>query len=379
MVTVLTLRQLAAEPELLAAAVPGDLRVATSLREQWPASLVAAATSLAELRARASSRLRDASSMMLTAAGLEQATSSVVALHRARRVAASVSSIVDLCCGIGSDLRELSAAGVRAIGVDRDETHAWCARYNSGAPAAVADVRDVRLASVEAVYVDPARRSGDRRGGSEPPLSWCQSLRVSRVVVKAAPGLDLALVAAGWEVEFVAEGRDLKEACLWSPAWATTGRRATVLPAGDSLVAEPSTPPAPIRPPGPYVVDPSPAATRAGAVADLAAMLDGWQIDKQIAFLCTDSPVSTPFGRTLEVAASLPFGVKQLTAELRRLDVGAVDFRRRGLAGDVEDLRRRVKLTGSRQAVVLLTRVDDKPWTLVCFPITPSTVTFEAE
>ncbi len=374
MVAVLTpavLRRLAQTPELLAAAVPGDLRVGASLRERWPADLVAAATQQNALRARAGGRLRDASSMMLTAAGLEQATSSAVAAHRAARVAASVSSVVDLCCGVGSDLREFAGAGLRAVGVDRDEAHAWCARYNSaGAPVVVADVRDVSVGRAEAVYVDPARRSGDRRGGSEPPLSWCQELPASRVVVKAAPGLDVSLVGSGWEVEFVAEGRDLKEACLWSPGWASAGRRATVLPAGDSLVADPSTAPAPVRPPGRYVVDPSPAVTRAGAVADLSAQLDAWQIDQRIAFLCSDSRVSTPFGRVLEVAASLPFGVKPLAAELRRLDVGAVDFRRRGLAGDVEDLRRRLRLRGSRTAVVLLTRAEDKPWCLVCFAAT---------
>lgn len=373
MVTVLTpdvLRRLAETPELLAAAVPGDLRAGALLRERWPADLVAAATQQNALRARAAGRLRDASSMMLSGAGLEQATSSVVAAHRAARVAASVSSVVDLCCGVGSDLREFVGAGLRAVGVDRDETHAWCARYNSaGTPVVVADVRDVSVARAEAVYVDPARRSGDRRGGSEPPLSWCQALPVSRVVVKAAPGLDVSVVGAGWEVEFVAEGRDLKEACLWSPAWASAGRRATVLPAGDSLVADPATPPAPVRPPGRYVVDPSPAVTRAGAVADLAAQLGGWQIDKRIAFVCADSPVSTPFGRVLEVAASLPFGVKPLAAELRRLDVGAVDLRRRGLAGDVEDIRRRLRLRGSRTAVVLLTRAEEKPWAIVCFPV----------
>lgn len=373
MVTVLSpgvLRQLAASPELLDAVVPGDLRVATSLRERWPADLVAAATTQVALRRRAADRLRDVDAMLLTAAGLEQASSTAVAAHRAGRVAAATTSVVDLCCGIGSDLRELVAAGVHAIGVDRDETHAWCARHNSGAPVAVLDVRDVRLDGVDAVYVDPARRAGDRRGGSEPPLQWCQSLPVDRVVVKAAPGLDLSAVAPGWEAEFVAVGRDLKEACLWSPAWATAGgaRRATVLPAGVSLLADPSTPPAPVRPPGRYVVDPSPAVTRAGAVADLAAMLGAWQIDRRIAFLCTDEPAPTPYGRLLEVAASLPFGVKPLAGELRRLDVGSVDIRRRGLAGDVDDLRRRLRLRGSRTAVVLLTRVDDKPWTLVCFP-----------
>jgi SAM-dependent methyltransferase len=375
-VTVLTpavARELAAMPELLATALPGDLRNGALLREHWPADLVAAATQQVALRARAAARLRDASSMLLTAAGLEQATSTVVAAHRAARIAASAARIVDLCCGIGSDLREFRSAGLTVVGVDRDETHAWCARHNSGAPVAVADVRDLRFDGVEAVYVDPARRSGDRRGGSDPPLSWCQELPVERVAVKAAPGLSTDAVAPGWEVEFVAEGRELKEACLWSPGFAVAAgaRRATVLPAGVSMVADPLLPPAPVRPPGRYVVDPSPAVTRAGAVADLAAQLDAWQIDKRIAFLCTESPVSTPFGRLLEVAASLPFGLKPLAAELRRLDVGAADFRRRGLAGDVDDLRRRLRLRGSRSAVVLLTRVQDKPWALVCFPPAP--------
>jgi hypothetical protein len=367
-------RALAAAPSLLAEAVPGDLRVASSLRERWPADLVAAATSQVELRARAAGRLRDAPSMMLTAAGLEQATSTVVAAHRAARIASSLpagATVVDLCCGIGSDLRELRAAGLHAIGVDRDETHAWCASYNSGAPVTVADVRDVLVDRADAVYVDPARRTGDRRGGSSPSLEWCQSLPVERTVVKAAPGIDVDVVAPEWEVEFVADGRDLKEACLWSPAWAVSAgaRRATVLPAGVSLVVDPAISPAPVRAPGRYVLDPSPAVTRAGAVADLAAMVDGWQIDRRIAFICSDFPMATLFGRLLEVAASLPFGVKPLAAELRRLDVGAVDFRRRGLAGDVDDLRRRMRLRGSRQAVVLLTRVNDKPWTLICFPV----------
>jgi hypothetical protein len=130
-----------------------------------------------------------------------------------------------------------------------------------------------------------------------------------------------------------------------------------------------STPKAPIRRPGRYLLDPSPAVTRAGAVADLAARLDAWQVDGRIAFLSADAAMSTPFGRCLEIIASLPFAVKALTAELRRLDIGAVDLRRRGLAGDVDDLRRRLRPTGTRRATVVLTRVVDKPWAFVCVDV----------
>jgi hypothetical protein len=43
-----------------------------------------------------------------------------------------------------------------------------------------------------------------------------------------------------------------------------------------------------------------------------------------------------------------------------------VDIRRRGLAGDVDDLRRRLRLDGEHRATVILTRVLDQPWALVC-------------
>jgi hypothetical protein len=258
--------------------------------------------------------------------------------------------------------------------------HAIAARHNAGvygvaAAVAVADVRDVRVGRETAVFVDPARRTpstgGARRGGYSPPLEWCLALPASHVAVKAAPGLGHEWVPEGWEAEFVAVGRDLKEAVLWSPAWATGARRATVL-SGDAaegavtLIASPGVRPAVVRPPGRYLLDPSPAITRAGAVADLAARLDAWQIDASIAFLSADHALSSPFGRGFVVEASLPFSVKALAAELRRLDIGAIDLRRRGLAGDVDELRRRLRPSGRRRATVMLTRVVNKPWTLVC-------------
>jgi hypothetical protein len=173
-------------------------------------------------------------------------------------------------------------------------------------------------------------------------------------------------VPQGWEAEFVAVGRDLKEATLWSPVWATAGSRATLLPGGETLVHDPGVARPEVRAPGRYLLDPSPAVTRAEAVADLAGLVGGWQIDPQIGFLSADLPLRTPFGRCLLVEASLPFGVKPLAAELRRLDIGAIDIRRRGLAGDVDDLRRRLRPRGSRRATVVLTRVSEQPWAMVC-------------
>ncbi len=61
-----------------------------------------------------------------------------------------------------------------------------------------------------------------------------------------------------------------------------------------------------------------------------------------------------------------PWEQKALTPRLHALDVGSVDIRRRGLAGNVEDLHRQLKLRGTRRATLVMTRVDDRPWALIC-------------
>lgn len=352
------------------------LRVAERMRARYPAALVADGLTLQRLRDRATAKFSRAQDMMLTRDGLEQASGESVARHRAARLAGT-GPVADLCCGIGGDLVALAAHGP-VLGVDRDPLHAWMAGYNAGvyeveARTLVADVRDVDLAGVDAVFVDPARRTerGRTRDG-EPPLDWCAGLvaQVPRVAVKAAPGLDRDAVPPGWEAEFVAVGTDLKEAVLWSPAAAAAATRATVLADGARHTLLPAPGDAvPVGEPGAYLLDPNPAVTRAGLVAELARATGTWQIDGRIAFLCADTAVPTPFARTLRVLDSGPWREKDLAARLRALDVGALDVRRRGLAGDVDVLRKRLARAlkgGTRRATLVMTRVRDRPWALVC-------------
>jgi hypothetical protein len=458
--------------ELLARLADGQdgssLALAERLRREFPADLVALAMAQQDLRQAAAAKFSRAADMLFTRAGYEQSSSEAIARYRAARLAdagrGADGRVADLCCGIGGDLLALGAAG-EVLAVDRDEVHANLALHNAAVygladrvTAVVSDVRDVRLAGVAAVFIDPARRSGPgtasagsasggsasagttsagatssatasggtarrfRAGLSEPPLDWCAALtdQVAAVCVKAAPGLPADLIPPGWEAEFVAEGRDLKEAVLWSPALATAPvatppggppgpRRATVIappPGGPApggpvpgdrapdqalddrapgdrspgrapghraphghatLVAAPGDP-VPLRAPGEYLLDPNPAVTRAGLVEDLARTLggDAAKIDPQIAFLTLDRPARTPFARTLRVLESAPWNEKQFARRLRDLGIGAVDIRRRGLAGDVDQIRRRLKLAGKDRATLVITRVNDKPWGIIC-------------
>jgi hypothetical protein len=351
------------------------LRLGTALRRDYPADLVAAAFTLHDLRLRAAAKFDLAAGMLFTRPGLEQATAEPLARHRAARFAGA-KRIADLCTGIGGDLIAL-AAHAPVLAVDRDPVHLRMAVHNAGVydvagnvDAREADVQTLDLAGVDAVFVDPARRTPDRRLGpnlTEPPLPWCLDLadRVPAVAIKAAPGVDTDHIPAGWEIEFVADERDLKESILWSPALAQTARRATVMPNGDTLLPLTGGP-VPVSPPGAYLLDPNPAVTRAGLVEDLARGLGAWKIDGQIAFLSLDHDARTPFARTLRVLDSLPWRHREIAARLRALGIGAVDIRRRGLPGDVEEIRRRFKLAGPHRATVVMTRVQDKPWCLIC-------------
>jgi hypothetical protein len=386
------------------------LRLAAELRGQYPAGLIAAALTQQSLRVAAREKFSRAAEMYFTRAGLEQASGELVAAHSAGRFA-GLALVADLCCGIGGDLTALASVASQVLAVDADpETLAFAMRnvVVNGASGRVtgvcADVRGLRMAGAEAAFIDPARRAGGRRlrtGDSDPPLDWCFSLvhQVPRVCVKAAPGLPRDLVPERWEAEFVAVGRALKEALLWSPAFATTSRRATVLPPGDATVpdagdhraASPAdlaergadgppvtksttlvasaAPPAPLADPGEYLLDPSPAVTRAGLVAELATDLGAWQIDPMIAFLSTDRPVSTPFARTLRILESMPWHEREVARKLRDLGVGSADIRRRGLAGDVRQIHRRLALRGDRSATIVLTRRNGRPWGLICEPV----------
>jgi hypothetical protein len=151
---------------------------------------------------------------------------------------------------------------------------------------------------------------------------------------------------------------------LWSPAMATAPRRATLLPEGISFLAHPGDP-VEVRAPGTFLLDPNPAITRAGLVQDLARSLGAWQIDEEIAFLSCDHEIATPWARTLRVIESMPWKVREISLALRRHGIGAVDIRRRGLAGDVEAIRKQLKLQGTGRATIAMTRHRDQPWCVI--------------
>jgi SAM-dependent methyltransferase len=357
-----------------------EVRVLTRYRARYAPEMVNAVFAQIKLRARARAKFSRADRMYFTADGLEQASTERMAHYHAQQFVAH-EMIADLCCGIGGDLIAFAEAH-HVFAVDIDDLALRLASANAGAYGRGHNVHpiqgDVDLLGISgermAAFIDPARRVDGRRlpaGASQPSLAWCIAFgQTMPTLVKASPALPLDLVPAEWGIEFVSEGRELKESLLSSPRMNRVGRRATVLSPEANTLLPIDGDETLVREPGRYLLDPDPAVTRAGLVEDLARSLsstgDVWKIDHEVAFLTGDAAMETPFGRSLEILASLPWNLNRLKESLRALDIGSVDIRKRGSAVDVDDIQRRLKLTGSRSATVVLTRVDNKPWAFVC-------------
>ena len=194
---------------------------------------------------------------------------------------------------------------------------------------------------------------------------------------KVAPGIPHAAVtglASGAgvppaiEAEWVSVGGEVKEAALWFGPLATATRRATVLPAGATLVDSGLGPP-PAGTPGDWLYEPDGAVIRAGLVGEVVAALPGGRLlDPTIAYVAADALVRTPYARAYRVTDVLPFSLARLRALLRSRGVGRVTVKKRGSAVDVEALRRDLRLSGPGEATVVLTRLAGAPTVLLCEP-----------
>lgn len=363
------------------AGVESDLALGTRLRRAHDVELVAAAVTQNHLRGLARTKLGDdAARMFFTHEALQQATRGSVARLRAERLAGTgTTAALDLGCGIGSDLLALARAGLRVRGVERDPVRAAIARANLAAldldgEVLCADAADVDPTDDEVVFLDPARR--DDRGrvfdpeAMSPPWSVVAAHLAGRAVVKTLPGIPHALVPNGVEAQWVSDGGDLVEACLWGAGLDLTDRaprRATALPGGDDLAGDGA--PGDVGELGGWLHEPDDAVIRAGLVGGLAERIDGQLVDPRIAWVTTDVDVRHPLARSFRVVQELPYREKQLKAALVALDVGTLTIKKRGVDVVPEQLVRRLRLKGSVRATVVLTRVDDKAVALLVDPL----------
>jgi SAM-dependent methyltransferase len=371
--------------EVLAEADGDPVRATEALRRTQPdADRAAVAMTQATLRVRAAAKFGpDAVRMYFTPDGLEQATRPAVAAHRAARVSLARpeggGTVLDAGCGIGGDLVAFARTGLTAAGVDRDPVSVEVARANLaalgvGGAVQEADAEALDTAGFDVVYADPARRGARGRvfdaHGWSPPWPWVEQLLRRPSVVKVAPGIPHDLLPEGVEAEWVSEDGEVKEAALWSPQLAAVRRRATVIRGGGLATLTDEDLPAgtAVRPVGRCLYEPDGAVVRAGLVAAVAAGVEGGLVDEHIAYVTGDRPFTTPFARSYEVLEELPYQEKALRAALRERGVGRLTIKKRGVDVVPEQLRRRLSLSGDREATLVMTRVAGKGTALLVRP-----------
>lgn len=339
-----------------------------------------------DLRRRARTKFgEDAGSLFFTRDGLEQATRKIVSERRARRYRdAGATSIADLGCGIGSDSLAFAKEDLAVLAVDLDEDAASAARLNLAAhPTAQvrrANVLDLDIPSlahsgIDALFADPARRTGAQRGSARimdpeswsPPLSLVLSWReaIPRVGVKVAPGIAHEALPADARVEWTSVDASLVEAAIWTGPLALegAGRSAVVIKGDEVFVLAEEGPanalrvPAPLGPFGAFIAEPDDAVIRSGLVSRLAEETSSTLVSESIAYLSADTPLLSPFLTCFEVEDVVALKPKVISSALRSLGVGRVEVKKRGADIDPAALRKSLKLKGDGEAVVFATRV----------------------
>ena len=376
-----------------------ELAIATRLRKDGIEPALAAEMLLqAQLRQEAVAKFGPfAERMLFTRDGLAQATRLSVAAHHARRMLVGEPDIVgDLGCGLGADSMALAGMGgaTRVEAIDADPVTAALAAYNlrslDTVTVAQGTAEEADLDRFDAIWLDPARRTGDGRTTAarrlndpeafSPSLSWAFSTadRVASVGIKLGPALDHDLIPDGWEAQWVSESGDVVEVALYhGEVRDRPGRSALVTgPRGTLRVHESEVPDDDedgIGDLGEYLFEPDGAIVRAGLVTALCGPLDMRRVSGPIAYLTGDR---LPQGAAAAAVSSyrivdvLPAGIKPLRRALVERGIGRVIIKKRGADIVPDQVRRQLKLPAGDTATLVFTRLGEDHVVLLTQPET---------
>ncbi|MCA9077803.1 MAG: hypothetical protein KDA93_22440 [Planctomycetaceae bacterium] len=370
--------ELRATPELLAkveAADVDELLLQKELRQSYPDDLVRLAVSLSELRHRAASKFERASEMWFDRVGLEQSTSEAIAQHKATRFSGDVD---DLCCGIGGDAIALAErCHVTAIDSRADAClmTEWNANVYGVGDRLTTLTADVQRQSGDAplVHIDPDRRTGAGRSvrieDYAPSLPFLERQIDFRDggAIKLSPASNFGGKFQGCEMELISLRGECKEATVWFGSLAGEEKwRATVLPSGETIAADPMSAHPRMTPLCRFIFDPDPAVVRAGLINVVADSLGFTRLDDEEEYLTSESPTESSFVQTFEVVAELPNNDKQIRRFFRESDFGQVEIKSRHVRVDADAVRRKLPLVGREAGVLIYARIAGRTKAIVC-------------
>ncbi len=367
------MRELAAQTHLL--------KLVQRLRKELTPSQAAQVLELAQLRLRAVEKFPAAEKMFFTTRGYEQSSSARLANYKSNLLPAG-SRILDLCCGIGGDLAGFNRAHF-AEGVDLDPLLCAYAQRNASLTANPSDSAEPTPAvrcedaiscswtGYDLVHIDPDRRVEHRTTSPrfmQPPLEQILSKAENlRLAVKLAPATRLPdHVKPAVHRQWLGERRECKQQVIWAGSGDhPAGRKSAtlVLEDGNSVSVYQSTVPSRNAPRhcsqrndlGAYLFEPHAVVQAARLVDSLASEHDLKRVAEGIAYLTGSVPISSPLLAGFRILAILPAEIRQVTAELKRLNAGSMEWKKRGVDLHLYESFRKIRTQGSQPLVAVLT------------------------
>lgn len=199
-------------------------------------------------------------------------------------------------------------------------------------------------------------------------------------MIKLGPGIDLtdlsqltlAEVERLTELVFISDGGALRQAVLLFGGDVVEGvsRRAVTLPSGQELAGEVceswNLPIGSLRR---FVMTIDPAVERAELSGQLAAKFDAVLPDADAGLLTTDEPIDSPWGRSYEVVAEMPFREARVSRWLKEHQAGVVTVKTRAKAADADSLQRKWRGKGDAAWTVFLQRWGRRVIAIIAKPV----------
>ena len=345
-----------ANTKLLAAVANADVSEVTqmqSLRKQWSVDEIAVASALLEARTRAQKKLINADILLADSVGVQQATSSAIALHKAKRFNTNT-QVFDFCCGIGADLQELPS---NTIGVDVDPLRCFMAAHNTSKEVRCNDILHMTIPSNALIHIDPARRSGAQRlhglDAMQPSIDELRDIITSCAggCIKVSPSVnaeDVEDFPVPYELEYIEENGRVLQCALWfgSLALHAGNATATSISMGISISGVPDFPSFSKSIEG-LILVPNPALERSGLHCNLAEELGAKELSPNLGLFCSEYTIDSAWFKQFEILASTSLRIEKVQKVLREYNCTQVEVKTRGKTIDPNEWQNKLSSNSS--------------------------------
>lgn len=302
-----------------------------------------------------------AEEMLFTREALEQASHFAVARYHASLFPPN-ELVVDLTCGIGSDLIALAERGpVRGYDIDAERLE--YARHNLLVHGFDGELilGDCLATDWDFKFAmgDPNRRIGGKRSLDAADFNPSPQELANRMaalelgLIKLSPMLtDPTLAIFGTGVEFVSYGGECREALVFCGTDGAKGISAVRATDGARLLSGPQL--VSVDEPRAFFFEADPAAIRAHALSFISGNDSVYGLGDSNGYLTSDDELSSAWVVSYRVVASGRYDAKTVRAKLRELGGGKPIVKSRAKGVDVMRVRNELSSDGSREPIIAL-------------------------